>query len=651
MLELKHRDCLGRICQFHINNKIIDTPNLMPVINPNQMIITPKEMSEIFGTQIIITNSYIINKSSKVKEKALEIGLHKLLDFNGAIMTDSGAFQTYVYKDINISFQDIVKFQKKIGSDIGTTLDILSLPDCGYENAKNDIETTLKRAKDSINLKGNMNLACTVQGSTYPDLRESCANKISELDIDFYPIGGVVPLMENYRFKELAEIIIGAKKGLSPEKPVHLFGCGHPMIFPIAVALGCDFFDSASYIKYAKDNRMLFPTGTKHLENITENSCLCKVCNDYEISEIKKMKDSERIRIIALHNLYVSFAEIKKIKQAIYEGNLWEMVEQRCRVHPMLLPVLNVLKNHKKYFERFENISKKSAFFYSGKESLNRPLVYRYKKRIKENYNLPNTEITITFDESEKPYSRHYNEIINKISQVSDAHFVINSVFGAVPIELDEIYPIAQSIVPKLEDLEIEVIEKMRKSMENYSHRLKSGMGLIWDGEQTFDFIRSMTMKKNKFDIDFQRVIAIMDFQFGKGANQILENAEIEIIKSKKTGKIRNIKRNGVHILSMRAHDGFFTLKIEGAKLLKNEFESPKLRVIVDDDSAEFNRTGKNVFSKFVIDCDDEIRPGDEVLIVDKDDILVAIGKALMNREEMIAFNNGVAVKVREGIK
>lgn len=651
MLELKARDAMGRICTFYTKHGKIETPALMPVINPNQVIISPKELAKLFEAKIIITNSYIINKSKKLREKAIKKGLHKLLNFDGAIMTDSGAFQSYVYNNIDISYLDIVRFQRDIGSDIGTTLDIISLPDCSYKIAKNEIEITIKRAKESIELKGDMKLACAVQGGIYPELREYCAKEISKIDIDFFPIGGVVPLMENYCYKELAEIIIASKKGIKPNRPVHLFGCGHPMIFPLAVALGCDFFDSASYAKYAKDNRMIFPEETKHIKNIIENPCNCKICIDYSISEIKNLEKEEKIKKIAEHNLYVSFAEIKKIKQAIYEGRLWELVEKRCRTHPSLLPVLNVLKKHKKYFEKFELISKKSAFLYLGKESLNRPLIYRYKKRIKERYQIPKNEFTITFDESEKPYSKHYREIIEKISKIADAHFVVNSVFGAVPIELDEIYPIAQSISPPIEDLEKEVKEEMKKNMAEYSHKLKSKFGLIFEGEKTLDFIKQMAKSRNNFDLDFNRARVVVDFQFGKGASQILLDDKIEIVKSKKTGKIRNVKRNGEHILSMRAHDGFFTLKIAGAKLLQKAFKPKKLRVVVNDDSAKFNREGMNVFSKFVIDCDEELRPGDEVLVVDKNDNLVAIGKAILNREEMLAFDKGIAVKVREGIK
>jgi 7-cyano-7-deazaguanine tRNA-ribosyltransferase len=103
-------------------------------------------------------------------------------------------------------------------------------------------------------------------------------------------------------------------------------------------------------------------------------------------------------------------------------------------------------------------------------------------------------------------------------------------------------------------------------------------------------------------------------------------------------------------LLSLRARDGLFTLKAEGARILHKKFRRPKLRAIVQSDTAEFNQAGKNVFAKFVKECDDGLRPRDEVLVVDEDDKLVAVARALMNREEMLAFSKGIAARVREGI-
>jgi 7-cyano-7-deazaguanine tRNA-ribosyltransferase len=147
------------------------------------------------------------------------------------------------------------------------------------------------------------------------------------------------------------------------------------------------------------------------------------------------------------------------------------------------------------------------------------------------------------------------------------------------------------------------------------------------------------------------RVRAVADYQFGKGAADLLLDGQVELKKSETTGKIRNVLVDKEHVLSMRANDGFFTLRPPGAVRLKKGFAAPKLRVVVKDDAIPFNREGKNVFSAFVQECDPEVRPMDEVLVVDSSDELVALGRALLTREEMLAFRSGIAVKVREGIK
>ena len=100
----------------------------------------------------------------------------------------------------------------------------------------------------------------------------------------------------------------------------------------------------------------------------------------------------------------------------------------------------------------------------------------------------------------------------------------------------------------------------------------------------------------------------------------------------------------------MRAHDGLFTLKKHGAELIHG-VNHPKsfMRVVVDDDSAEFNRQGKNVFAGFVLEADGNLRPGDECLVTDARDNLVAIGRVVLTAVEMKDFEKGVAAKVREG--
>jgi 7-cyano-7-deazaguanine tRNA-ribosyltransferase len=646
MFELKERDGLARICELTTPHGKVTTPVLLPVVNPNQLTITPREMKERLGVKMLITNSYIIWNDPDLRKRVESSDLHRLIDFDGPIMTDSGTFQNYMYGDVEVDRREIVKFQASIGSDVGTILDVFSEPHFTREQTEAAVAETLLRAKDSVGDRGDMLLAGTVQGGTYPDLREKCARDLSALDFAVHPIGGVVPLLENYRYKDIVEIVVASKKGLDPSRPVHLFGAGHPMIFPLAVLLGCDMFDSASYAKYARDERIMYPTGTKFLRDLHDLACDCPSCSRTSVEELKKMPVQERTKRIAEHNLFISLREINKIKNAIHEGSMWELVEMRARAHPALLEALKILRKHTEYFEGFEPTSRRGAFFYCGPESIHRPAVMRYRERYFSRYRKPVSKVLIGFEEVEKPYSRTLAEQLSAITSKVDASFVVASFFGPAPIELDEFYPIAQSVIP--EELDAEAVERFRDTMERHAHGHGYPLAVMWEGDETLKFLEELVPGPGRFDIDMLRCRAVLDMQFGRGAGDILDGHKVEFVKSRRTGKIRNVMIDGVHVLSMRAHDGRFTPKLEGAKLLMDVLPEPSMRVRIEDEPAEFARKGSNVFSKFVVDCDPDIRPGDNVFVVDAKGQLAAVGRALMNREEMLAFKRGIAVRVKD---
>ena len=646
MFELKERDGLARICELRTRHGSVTTPALLPVVNPNQLTITPRVMRERFKVQILITNSYIIKTDEALREKALSGGLHRLLDFDGPVMTDSGTFQSYVYGKVGVGHKEIVEFQRDIGSDIGTILDVFSEPDWTEEQTRKATEETLHRAEESVPLKGDMLLAGTVQGGVYPELRRECAERLSTMAFDVHPIGGVVPLLENYRFADIAEVIIASKKGLDPSRPVHLFGAGHPMVFPFAVLLGCDLFDSASYAKYAREERFMYPTGTKFLRDLHDLACDCPACSSTSVKELVAMPTAERTRTIAEHNLFTSLKELRKVRNAIHEGSIWEMVEMRARAHPALLAVLKVLKKHGEYLEGFEPVSRRGAFFYCGPESYDRPVVKMYKERFFSRYRKPGSKVLVGFEEGPKPYSRGYAGEIAKISQVVDADFLVASFFGPAPIELDELYPIAQSVIP--DHLDHEVAESVRKTMERHAHNHGYSLAVMWDGDETLEFLKDIAPRKSELDMDLLRVRAVLDMQFGRGAADILDGRKVEFVKSRNTGKIRNIIIDGVHAFSMRAHDGRLTPKMEGARMLMTVLPPHAMRVTIQDEPAEFAAKGNNVFAKFVVECDPDVRPGDSVLVVNTKGALAAVGRALMVRSEMLAFKRGIAVRVKE---
>ncbi len=649
--EVRYRDGLARIGKFTTPHGNVTTPTLLPVINPAYFPVSVETMKEI-GAEMIITNSYIIHSRDELREKALANGVHSLVG-DIPIMTDSGTFQMYMYGRVRVTNEQIIQFQREIGTDVGTILDLFTVPGTAEEQAREEAAETLERARAGVDLKEGMALAGPVQGGIYPEVREWHARELSGLDLDFHPIGGVVPLMENGNYSTLTRVIIGAKKGLIPSRPVHLFGAGHPMVFPLAAYLGCDFFDSSSYIKYAKDGRLRFPDCTKRLEDIQELGCSCPICSSTTASELKTHPMDIRIEKISLHNLYVSFSEIRRIRDAIRYGNLRELVESRLTSNPNLLPVMEVLKQETKYLECYEPISRRSAFYFTGPGSLARPNVMRYRERFYTRY-FPEVKNgrapIILFPEGQKPYSREYAAEIHEVRQITGARFFVNSIYGPVPLELDEMYPIAQSVVPA--ELDKVTEGEMTETMKTFSHALPPGLALIWDDSSldTLKMLSGSRVEPRRTGIlDSDRVKAVADMQFGKGARRIFEG-NIRIVKSKRTGKIRNVYVDDEHLVSMRAHDGLFTLKSDGARKLMKVIPYPGIRVVIENDAVEFVAQGKNVFSKFVLEMDEDLRPMDEVIIVDSMDNLVGIGQVVLVRDEAKAFQRGIAVKVREGV-
>lgn len=145
-----------------------------------------------------------------------------------------------------------------------------------------------------------------------------------------------------------------------------------------------------------------------------------------------------------------------------------------------------------------------------------------------------------------------------------------------------------------------------------------------------------------------RRVQTIADYQFGGLVGTGLFPDGCEFILST-TGRIRQILFEGRRLATVRAQDGRLTLGIEGARRLHAILPAPHYRVVIRDDVAEFVSQGKNTFAKHVIAVDPAIRAGDEVLVVAGGDQLVACGVAILSGDEMLAFNYGGAVKVRQG--
>ena len=277
------------------------------------------------------------------------------------------------------------------------------------------------------------------------------------------------------------------------------------------------------------------------------------------------MNEQDRERTLALHNLHVTAAEMRTVREAIRDQGLWELVAQRSRAHPKLYEAfVHILKNHKNYFQGLDPVTKKSALFYTGEESAWRPEVVRAQEWCK---------------------------------RVRGSKYVVKRPFGRVPVELLWAYPIGQSVTP--DD------PKGRSSAE-------------------------------------RSAMAIIDYQYGRGASKAFKKLRADV--SETTGRLRRVHDKGVCVGTIRASDGFFVPTFEGARALHKK--GVKKRVFVNKDAAAFAVKGKSVFAKFVVRTD-EIYAGEEVLVVDQKNRLLACGTAVLSHSEIEDMERGMAVTVR----
>ena len=149
-----------------------------------------------------------------------------------------------------------------------------------------------------------------------------------------------------------------------------------------------------------------------------------------------------------------------------------------------------------------------------------------------------------------------------------------------------------------------------------------------------------------------RKVKSISDYQFGQSITDILfeDEKEIKIEFSKNTGKIKHVFYRDKLLLNLRPTNGFFTLSLFSAEIIIKNIPKPRLRGIVMNEISDFIKIGRNVFCKHITDIDDNLRPSDEIIVVNQADEILAIGKLVIPVPYVRSFKTGIAIKVRKGI-
>ncbi len=359
----KAKENKARLSILETPNRNVELPNFMPVASQGTVkTLPPKDLKEI-GVQIIVSNTYHLHL--RPGEDLIEKfgGLHKFMNFNGAILTDSGGFQVFSLSELReisdegVEFKShidgkrvfftpekVIDIQLKIGSDIMMVLDECPPYPSEKSYAEKSLNLTLKWAersyryfKEKVGDKDNRPLLFAIsQGSTFPDLRKKGMEKLLEFDFDGYAIGGLAVGEP----KEIREEIINAIIDMFPEdKPRYIMGVGYPEDIFFCVEHGIDLFDCVLPTRNARTGLVFTSEGKIRIKNSVyskdekplDPECDCYVCKNFTRAYIRHLFNAEEylaLYLASYHSVYFYINLMRKIRESIKEDRFYEFKKE-----------------------------------------------------------------------------------------------------------------------------------------------------------------------------------------------------------------------------------------------------------------------------------------------------------------------------------
>lgn len=354
----KEKMTKARLGVLHTPHGDIETPVFMPVgTQATVKTMTPEELKEI-GARIILSNTYhlYLRPGHEVIKKAG--GLHKFMNWDRAILTDSGGFQVFSlgplrkiteegvefhsHLDGSIHFltpEKVIEIENALGADIIMSFDECAPYPADYDYVKNSMEMTLRWAKRGKEAHKNIDkqaLFGIVQGGTYDDLRRECANRLVDMDFPGYSIGGLSVGEE----KELMYHVVDYTTDLLPQdKPRYLMGVGSPDDLIEGVIRGVDMFDCVLPTRIARNGTVLTSSGrlivrdAPHAEEFIplDSECDCYTCKNFSRAYIRHLFKANEIlaaRLATIHNLRFLTKLMEDIREAIKQDKLLEFKSQ-----------------------------------------------------------------------------------------------------------------------------------------------------------------------------------------------------------------------------------------------------------------------------------------------------------------------------------
>jgi queuine tRNA-ribosyltransferase len=356
----------GRLTTAH---GLVDTPAFIPVGTQGSVkALSPRELCEL-EAQIILGNTYHLFVRPGLEVIRHFGGLHKFMNWNGPILTDSGGYQIFSLAKLRkitekgVHFQNHVdgkpafispeiamEIQSALGSDIAMVLDECAPYPCERDYAAQSAEMTARwaaRCKRAVEANAspartvsptnpsaaadttaNQLLFGIVQGATFEDLRRSSAQAIVDLDFDGYAIGGV---SVGEPEEEMMCAVESAEPCLPKHKPRYAMGLGTPPQLLEMIARGIDMFDCVLPTRLARNGTAFTASGTINLKNAEfaldkspiEENCVCPTCREFARGYVRHLIKAEEIlglRLITLHNLHFYLDLMNRASTEIERG-------------------------------------------------------------------------------------------------------------------------------------------------------------------------------------------------------------------------------------------------------------------------------------------------------------------------------------------
>ncbi|MDD8048839.1 MAG: tRNA guanosine(34) transglycosylase Tgt [Thomasclavelia sp.] len=358
--EVKHicKQSGARYGVLHTPHGDVETPMFMPVGTLATVKGISPEMLKEMHSQVILSNTYHLWLRPGEDIVAKAGGLHKFMNYDGPILTDSGGFQVFSLgktrkimeegvkfksiidgSDLFLSPEKAIDIQNKLGADIIMSFDECAPYPSSYDYMKDSVERTIrwaKRGKDAHHNTDKQALFGIVQGGEYPDLRKMCATKLAKMDFPGYSIGGTsVGEPKDVMYKMIDDTV----KYLPEDKPRYLMGVGNPIDLIESAMRGIDMYDCVLPTRVARHGAVMTSHGRININNAKyaddmsplDSECDCYACKNYSKAYIRHLHKSEEIfgkTLLSIHNVRFLLKLSEDIRQAIREDRLLDFKEE-----------------------------------------------------------------------------------------------------------------------------------------------------------------------------------------------------------------------------------------------------------------------------------------------------------------------------------